>query len=161
MTQDVGLSGQSLPFDPLFLGQNRTQSADSLGGYDQYCAQTQPNDLMIMATSYGPHSLDFSIKDCTVSGGPSSSPSDSSLAPPSVPKHSLSVSPKSMDTDTARVMKRTRNTLAARRYRQRRVDQMSDLEAVLKETQTERDALKVRVARLEGELEALRGLARQ
>lgn len=66
-----------------------------------------------------------------------------------------------MDTDTARVMKRTRNTLAARRYRQRRVDQMSDLEAVLKETQTERDALKVRVARLEGELEALRGLARQ
>lgn len=57
-------------------------------------------------------------------------------------------------------MKRTRNTLAARRYRQRRVDEMSDLEAALKETQAERDALKVRVARLEGELDALRGPAR-
>jgi len=57
-------------------------------------------------------------------------------------------------------VKRTRNTLAARRYRQRRVDQMSDLEAALKETQAERDALKVRVARLEGELDALRGPAR-
>lgn len=35
---------------------------------------------------------------------------------------------------------------------------MSDLEASLKETQSERDALKVRVARLEGEIEALRRL---
>jgi hypothetical protein len=37
---------------------------------------------------------------------------------------------------------------------------MSELEAVLKETQAERDALKVRVARLEGEVDVLRGLLR-
>jgi predicted nuclease with TOPRIM domain len=60
-----------------------------------------------------------------------------------------------------KVAKRSLNTLAARRYRQKRVDQMNDLETVLKETQTERDELKVRVARLEGELEAFKGLLKR
>ncbi|XTI87832.1 hypothetical protein V2W45_1468303 [Cenococcum geophilum] len=58
----------------------------------------------------------------------------------------------------SRIEKRKLNTLAARRYRQKRVDQMNGLEAALKETQLERDALKVRVARLEGEAEILRQL---
>jgi hypothetical protein len=61
-------------------------------------------------------------------------------------------------TSTSRIQKRTLNTLAARRYRQKRVDQMADLEAALKETEKERDALKNRVARLEGEVEVLMGL---
>jgi predicted nuclease with TOPRIM domain len=38
---------------------------------------------------------------------------------------------------------------------------MNDLEVILKETQSERDELKVRVARLEGELEALKGLLKR
>jgi len=50
-----------------------------------------------------------------------------------------------------RIEKRKQNTLAARRYRQKRVDQMKQLEDALKEAEKERDALKVRVARLEGE----------
>ncbi|KAL5383342.1 hypothetical protein DPSP01_006028 [Paraphaeosphaeria sporulosa] len=61
-------------------------------------------------------------------------------------------------TDPARVEKRKANTMAARRYRQKRVDQMNTLESQLKDTQTERDALKVRCARLEGEVETLRAL---
>ena len=48
--------------------------------------------------------------------------------------------------------------MAARRYRQKRVDQMNTLESQLKETQAERDALKVRCAKLEGEVETLRAL---
>ncbi|CAI6337560.1 unnamed protein product [Periconia digitata] len=60
--------------------------------------------------------------------------------------------------ETARIEKRKANTMAARRYRQKRVDQMSGLEAQLKETQSERDDLKVRCARLEGEVETLRAL---
>ncbi|KAF2734552.1 hypothetical protein EJ04DRAFT_436814, partial [Polyplosphaeria fusca] len=60
----------------------------------------------------------------------------------------------------ARVEKRRQNTLAARRYRQKRVDQMSNLESQLNDTRTERDDLKVRVARLEGEVETLRQLLR-
>jgi len=61
-------------------------------------------------------------------------------------------------TIPSRVEKRKQNTLAARRYRQKRVDQMKQLEDALRETQIERDALKVRVARLEGETETLKQL---
>jgi hypothetical protein len=70
-------------------------------------------------------------------------------------------SKNSQPTEVAsRVEKRKQNTLAARRYRQKRVDQMAGLESALKETQSERDDLKVRVARLEGEVETLRQLLR-
>ena len=83
------------------------------------------------------------------------SPSDKSSAPkPSSANHSRG------GCDPSRIEKRKQNTLAARRYRQKRVDQMSSLESALKETQSERDALKVRVARLEGEVETLRQLLR-
>jgi hypothetical protein len=157
---DFGLLDHPPTFDPLSLGQSPVSSTKLFGGHDQYYTQTQPNDLSIMGTPYDTRSLDSSLKDCTPPGQSSSSPTDSSLAAPCIPKAPYSVSPKTTDPDSARIVKRTRNTLAARRYRQRRVDQMSDLEAALKETQAERDALKVRVARLEGELDALRGPAR-
>ncbi|KAH8590739.1 hypothetical protein B0O99DRAFT_467300, partial [Bisporella sp. PMI_857] len=61
----------------------------------------------------------------------------------------------------SKIQKRTLNTLAARRYRQKRVDQMSSLEQALKETQAERDALKIQVAKLQGEVEVLRGLLKK
>jgi cell division protein FtsB len=59
-----------------------------------------------------------------------------------------------------RVSKRQLNTLAARRYRQRRVDRMNELEAELEKVKRERDELKMRVSKLEGETEALRGLVK-
>jgi hypothetical protein len=80
--------------------------------------------------------------------------SDESSAPKS------SSATQNRGADPARIEKRKQNTLAARRYRQKRVDQMASLESALKETQSERDALKVRVARLEGEVETLRQLLR-
>ncbi|KAH6718442.1 hypothetical protein DL95DRAFT_280097, partial [Leptodontidium sp. 2 PMI_412] len=61
----------------------------------------------------------------------------------------------------SKIQKRTLNTLAARRYRQKRVDQVSSLETSLKETQDERDELKLKVARLEAEVEVLRGLVKK
>jgi hypothetical protein len=60
--------------------------------------------------------------------------------------------------EVSKIEKRKANTMAARRYRQKRVDQMSTLESVLKDVKTERDDLKVRCARLEGEVETLRAL---
>lgn len=90
--------------------------------------------------------------------------SNSSTATPppgttiSRPKSTKSASSKGGQVENSRIQKRTLNTLAARRYRQKRLDQMSELEAALKETRVERDALKVRVARLEGEVDVLRGL---
>ncbi|PSN69277.1 hypothetical protein BS50DRAFT_338422 [Corynespora cassiicola Philippines] len=83
----------------------------------------------------------------------SSSPERSSSKLPTTKNNTLSV-------DSSRVEKRRANTLAARRYRQKRVDQMTSLESELKEVKSERDDLKVRCARLEGEVETLRQLLR-
>ncbi|TVY30132.1 hypothetical protein LHYA1_G001090 [Lachnellula hyalina] len=87
---------------------------------------------------------------------PSGSSPRASVSPDS---HSNSNSSKT-GNPSSRIEKRTRNTIAARRYRQKRVDQVSSLESALKQSEDEKDALKVRVARLEGELEALRGLVK-
>lgn len=75
-----------------------------------------------------------------------------------MPATSDTSSPSNRDTtsNTSRVEKRKQNTLAARRYRQKRVDQMKQLEDALRKTELERDALKMRVARLEGETESLK-----
>ncbi|GAB1195862.1 hypothetical protein APSETT444_005127 [Aspergillus pseudonomiae] len=86
-----------------------------------------------------------------------SSPSSSSPSSESVPTPSVSGPAKS--TSTSRIEKRQQNTLAARRYRQRRVDQLKSLEEELRKVKEERDALKMRVSKLEGETEALRCLA--
>lgn len=61
----------------------------------------------------------------------------------------------------SRIQKRKLNTMAARRYRQKRVDQVNDLEAALKEARAERDALKIKAARLEGEVDVLRSLLKR
>lgn len=54
------------------------------------------------------------------------------------------------------LIKRQRNTMAARKYRQKRLDRIADLERALEETATERDELKLRLARKEAEVDALR-----
>lgn len=86
-----------------------------------------------------------------------SNPSSSSMTTPTSPRASP-VSKESSKETPARVTKRQLNTLAARRYRQRRLDQVKNLEAELEKVQRERDELKLRVSKLEGETEALRNL---
>lgn len=61
---------------------------------------------------------------------------------------------------TSRVEKRKANNLAARRYRQNRVQQVAELQSALKATELERDALKVQVAKLQGENLVLGDLVR-
>ncbi|KAI8931156.1 hypothetical protein NX059_011509 [Plenodomus lindquistii] len=85
----------------------------------------------------------------------SSSPEQSSYYSKLAPAKSSPLAP-----EPSKVEKRKANTLAARRYRQKRVDAMSSLEAELKDVKTERDDYKVRCAKLEGEVEALRALLR-
>ncbi|KFY12439.1 hypothetical protein V492_03881 [Pseudogymnoascus sp. VKM F-4246] len=101
----------------------------------------------------------------TVANSPSPFSQSISPDPPvRMPTTTSSTSPGStMSTTTtataqpnSAIRKRKLNTLAARRYRQKRVDQVTELETALKNTQRERDDLSVRVARLEGELGALR-----
>jgi len=90
--------------------------------------------------------------------------SSSDLPPPA--SHSIS-SPQSKTAlhqphhdSSAKIKKRNLNTVAARRYRQKKVDQVKDLEAALKDTEIERDELKLKIARLEAENGILRGLVK-
>ncbi|KAK1245949.1 hypothetical protein MKX07_005018 [Trichoderma sp. CBMAI-0711] len=53
-------------------------------------------------------------------------------------------------------IKRQRNTMAARKYRQKRLDRIADLERALSDMACERDELKLKLARREAEVEALR-----
>jgi hypothetical protein len=64
---------------------------------------------------------------------------------------------KSKDSDVTK-LRRQRNSAAARKYRQRRLDRIEELEQALQKTQTERDDLKVQVARWRGKAEALQAL---
>ncbi|KAL4781356.1 hypothetical protein BJX76DRAFT_350228 [Aspergillus varians] len=93
----------------------------------------------------------------THSNLPNSMPSATSLLKSS-PASRESSSPKD---NPSRISKRQLNTMAARRYRQRRLDQMAQLEEELAAVKRERDELKMRVSKLEGETEALRSMVKE
>ncbi|KAF2171943.1 hypothetical protein M409DRAFT_18174 [Zasmidium cellare ATCC 36951] len=57
-----------------------------------------------------------------------------------------------------KVHKRQRNTEAARRYRQRKVDKLTEVEEALRSMTQERDELRLKLARAEAEAEVLRGM---
>lgn len=61
-----------------------------------------------------------------------------------------------MDPETA--IKRQRNNVAARKYRQKKIDRISELEDELKEVKDERDDLRIRLARQEAEVAALKSM---
>ncbi|KAI7021027.1 hypothetical protein KC366_g13478, partial [Hortaea werneckii] len=73
-----------------------------------------------------------------------------------------STSPDSSRTTstTERNRKRQRNTEAARRYRQRKVDRTAELEEALAAVSKERDELRLKLARSEAEAEVLRRMVR-
>ncbi|KZZ92293.1 bZIP transcription factor, bZIP-1 [Ascosphaera apis ARSEF 7405] len=84
------------------------------------------------------------------------SPTATASASASAPADA-SVSPPSTAADSA-AEKRRRNTLAARRCRQRQLDRVAALESALEEALKERDDARVEIARLKGENEVLRSL---
>ncbi|KAL5606918.1 uncharacterized protein BROUX77_004111 [Berkeleyomyces rouxiae] len=65
------------------------------------------------------------------------------------------------DEDTAATVRRQKNTLAARKYRQKRLDRIKELEDALAEVTGERDDLRIRLARQEAETKALKALMTQ
>ncbi len=60
------------------------------------------------------------------------------------------------DEDPEVVSRRYRNNLAAKRYRQKKVDRIEELENEVKEVKQERDDLRIQLARQEAEVAALR-----
>ena len=65
---------------------------------------------------------------------------------------------RSPPVDDVVALKRQRNNVAARKYRQKRIDRINELEAELDEVKQERDDLKLRLARQEAEAAALRSM---
>ncbi|KAF2424847.1 hypothetical protein EJ08DRAFT_559771, partial [Tothia fuscella] len=55
-----------------------------------------------------------------------------------------------------KVEKRQRNNLAARKYRQKRIDRIEELEEALRKMAQEKDDLAIRLAKRDGEVELLK-----
>jgi hypothetical protein len=84
-----------------------------------------------------------------------STPYTSTRASVSPPKR-----PLDFPEDDQVVLKRQRNTLAARKYRQKRVDRISELESAVEQLKAEKDELRLKLAKSEAETAALREIMR-
>jgi hypothetical protein len=90
---------------------------------------------------------------------PTSSTSSSSTASPSSSSGAQSSQSKRRQTPPAeddRTEKRRRNTLAAAKYRQKKLDKVDELEKQLRDVRDERDELRIRLAKRDAEVEILR-----
>lgn len=119
---------------------NISPSIPSLPSYDLPSASNSPpfHPPATRSTSHSP---------------PNTTPSSTSGAP-ALPSHR-------QDRESSEVaQRRQRNTIAARKYRQKKVDRIEELEKALEETIRERDELRLRLARQEAETKALKSVMR-
>lgn len=90
------------------------------------------------------------------------SPSTSTSAtPPSAPAPKSDAGSRKRpreDEDSDAAIKRQRNTLAARKYRQKRLDRIKELEDALEDMTRDRDDLRIKLARQEAETDALKSM---
>ncbi|KAI0136907.1 hypothetical protein BJ170DRAFT_603697 [Xylariales sp. AK1849] len=74
------------------------------------------------------------------------------------PREQINPRKRSPSADPEMALKRQRNNVAARRYRQKKIDRISELELELKDVKEDRDDLRIRLARQEVETATLRSL---
>ncbi|KAI6824976.1 hypothetical protein KC332_g6207 [Hortaea werneckii] len=110
-------------------------------------------------TSHHPWPIQDAIPAGTTSELLNNAPTHLSLCDTS-PKKSTSPDSSMTTSATERNRKRQRNTEAARRYRQRKVDRTTELEEALAAVSKERDELRLKLARSEAEAEVLRRMVR-
>lgn len=146
-------------------GEDATTTSYDMSPYDNALSNTD--------ASQGPIN-GLGLLQRPLSGGPSIATASSSTAPttiqstpiPSISSAesanlSASLSPLESGFEGGsgdRKRKRERNTEAARRYRQRRVDHVSELEDALAAMTKERDDLRLKLARSEAEADVLRDM---
>ncbi|KAG8156385.1 hypothetical protein KVR01_013726 [Diaporthe batatas] len=94
------------------------------------------------------------------SGSKSPASSLSDYSPRPVGASGAGRQPAKPQEDPDVVLKRQRNTIAARKYRQKRLDRITELEVALESVTRERDDLKLRLARQEAETAALKEMMR-
>ena len=104
-----------------------------------------------MSSEYSDQSYFLPVPQAPIPQGP---------RPPEEPAHGGSGSTKrpSPPIDPITANKRQRNNEAARKYRQKRIDRIAELEAQLSDVKQERDDLRIRLARQEAEAAALRSM---
>lgn len=92
------------------------------------------------------------------SGRGSTTPAASHTSNPGTGGGAVASSSRLEDVDV--ILKRQRNTIAARKYRQKRLDRIKELEDALDAMTQERDDLKLKLARQEAETAALKEMMR-
>lgn len=158
-------AGTSLGNDD-FLGQSDVGFIDNMSQSHSFLDNQTNRSTFLIPNAMNSNPLINMLPATAISTDQSSPPSPSPKSTtiqtddssPPFPLSTQKQTPSSSSSTMSRVEKRKLNTLAARRYRQKRLEQMSGLEAALKEVERERDALKVRVAKLEGETDILKSL---
>ena len=127
--------------------------------YYMLAARSCSSDHSTLPASSG-RSLDTSDTLDPMAAGLQSGQSSPKKRPANDSSERTSTSPSSVcrfENDD-RSSKRQRNTEAARRYRQRKVDRVTELEDALAAVTKERDDLKLKLARSEAEADVLRGI---
>ena len=108
------------------------------------------------STSSTPHPTTTTTTTTNKSPIPGTSTFSLHPSPSSSSGSSLKRKSSPEDEDANVTLKRQRNTLAARKYRQKRLDRISELEAALAAMTNERDDIRLQLARREAEVDALR-----
>ncbi|KAH7129412.1 hypothetical protein B0J13DRAFT_627253 [Dactylonectria estremocensis] len=157
MTPPLGMSGQLLHLeDDLFSQETANILASTL---------EQPSSIPAPINPIQPASSSSTTTPATDS--PSYAPTSSGFSTFALNLPSQQASPGSSSGSTKRKadnsspeadanLKRQRNTLAARKYRQKRLDRIAELELALADVTSDRDDLRLKLVRREAEVDALR-----
>lgn len=81
-----------------------------------------------------------------------------SIQPPRRQQRSLTPGSRENPVSVDRIEKRQRNNVAARKYRQKRIDRIEELEAALSSMTKERDNLRIKAARSDAEIQLLKDM---
>lgn len=125
--------------------------------------RTSTQTLEAVTTTAAPTAISATAttaNTATSSGSKSPASSLSDYSPRPVGASGAGRQPAKPQEDPDVVLKRQRNTIAARKYRQKRLDRITELEVALESVTRERDDLKLRLARQEAETAALKEMMR-
>lgn len=95
------------------------------------------------------------------SGSTPSPASSQSIQPHQRRQQSLTPGSRENPVFIDRIEKRQRNNVAARKYRQKRIDRIEELEAALSSMTKERDDLRIKAARSDAEIQLLKEMLHQ
>ncbi|TID27572.1 Cross-pathway control protein 1 [Venturia nashicola] len=93
-----------------------------------------------------------------LSGSTTSRASSQSIQSSRRRQQSLTPGSRENPVSVDRIEKRQRNNVAARKYRQKRIDRIEELEAALSRMTKERDDLRIKAARSDAEIQLLKDM---